>query len=245
MRSRDRQGNAGFLLVETLATMAISAFTLVALLSVASLAMRASQRENSRSQEIESATRVMSSLAREIEQIAPVRWAGAGGAFVFNGSDRSLSFSREAGMPNGGIGHQAVFLRADGNHLYQSEATLLPGNRNFGELVASDPQDLLQGRLQVRFAYFSRLDNGDEALTDTWAEAGQLPAAVRVSLASGDGVVFAARRVQIFVDAEPGCAAPGAACSLAKQLRSEDEPEPSAEKTVDADDQLGWERYAK
>lgn len=242
---RHRAGSDGFLLVEVLATMTISAFLLAALISVVALMLRASDRVGRSSQEIEDTSRVMASLSREIEQIAPLRWAGRDAAFVFAGNSQSIVFAREARAADGAIENQVVFLQGDGDRLFRKQAPLLPGAQALADIAAGNAQQILPARLTVRFAYFARLDTGQEALTNTWGNPALLPVAVRVSLLDRAGVLKSATRVQIRVDAEPGCAAPGKGlCSFVKKTGADEEQDDTG-KPIDPDDAAGWLRDTK
>ena len=241
-----RAPNGGYLLVEVLATMTISAFILAALLSIVFFTIRASQRIDRQTQAVENVGRVMAALAREIQQAAPLRWGSQGSGFVFSGDAMSLMFARENLSADGAADDQAVILRNANGQLLLSETPLLPNYRSASELVAAPQQPVLDRRFQVRFAYFSRLGNGQEALTDKWTDALQMPVAVRVSMTDGTGRLVGSTRVALRVDAEPGCAAPTKLnCSFATNVESADDAQPAAESKVEADDQLGWGRYAQ
>jgi hypothetical protein len=241
-----REANGGYLLVEVLATMTVSAFILAALLSIVSFTLRTSAHVSRQTQDIENASRVMASLVREIQAIAPLRWAGQNAGFVFQGREQGLVFAREVVAPDGAVDDRAVLLQGDGKQLFRSEASLLPAYRSAAEIAAGEKQALLDTDFQVRFAYFARLEDGQEALTNTWDNPALLPVAIRVSITDSKGALIGSSRVQIRVDAEPGCAAPTKAlCNFAADRKTDDGQPPETETPVDADDSRGWERYAK
>lgn len=245
-RAAARSGAQGFLLVEALATMAISTFLLVAMASVVSLTLRASQRAERTSQDVEETSRTLAALMRDIEQVEPVRWAGAGAGFVFEGTADSLSFARKAPLPDGSFESRFVSFRRAGLDLIAQERVLPPTATGPGDLGLVSLQDVLQKRYRVQFAYFSRLDAGQEALTDSWDNDSLLPVAVRISLFDRDGAVRGSVRIPILVDAEPGCAAPGKAlCNFVPidAAAKNDRTPPASD--VDADDKLGWLRYLR
>lgn len=226
--------------------MTISAFVLAALMSVAFFTVRASQRVDRQTRLTENVSRLMAALARDIEQIAPVHWAGPAAGFVFQATDQRLMFARQTMAPDGAPDDQTVILESKGGQLYRSEAPLLPTSRAATDIAAGMPQAMLDMPVIVRFAYFSRLASGQEALTDTWSDPTQLPVAIRVSITDPQGRVVGNTRVQLRVDAEPGCAVPDkATCSLATATPSDDDAQAAAPAPIDVDDPLGWERYAK
>lgn len=238
-----RSASGGFLLVEALATMAISAFLLVAMASVVSLMLRASERTQRTSQDIEETSRTLAMLMREIGQITPVRWAGPGAGFAFEGTSDRLSFARVMQMPDDYSEIRMVTLHSERGRLTQEERALTPTAGGLADLDPTLTQDVVQQRFSIRFAYFSRLDTGQEALTDTWGDSFLLPLAVRVSLIDRDGSSRSVR-VPILVDAEPGCAAPDkAVCSFVRGKLPNEVLEPDEETPIDPDDKLGWLRY--
>lgn len=245
--ARDRRpANEGYLLVEVLATMTISAFILAALFSAVSLTLHTAARVDRSGQSTENVSRVMAALSREIEEIAPLRWAGPNAGFVFEGAPDRLLFAREDRSSDEIDRERAVILQATGNQLLRSEAPLLPNYRTAADIAKAPAQDMLDGRFQVRFAFFSRLASGREALTDNWNNPALLPVAIRVSLSGNRGGPIASARVQVLVSAEPGCAAPArAACSLVVPATDGEDEQPEPGPKVDADDSLGWERYAQ
>ena len=241
---------SGFLLVEALTAMAIGAFLLVALGSLVSLVLRASDRTAATSQEIEEKSRIFSTLIDRIETITPQRWAGAGGGFVFEGTETTLLFARFAKSSDTGTGSRLVILASDGASL-QEEERLLPPDASTIAAVTDRATDVVSARLQqgytVRFAYFSRLPDGREALTDRWSGRRAMPVAIRVTLNDRGGKYQGSVRVPIRVDAEPGCAAPKQRiCSLVPDAASgAGNMPPAGGEPIDPDESRGWERYVR
>lgn len=226
--------------------MTISAFLLTALLSVVSFTLNASSRVDRRTESTERVSRVFAALSRDLEAIAPLRWAAPKGGFVFAGSPDRLLFARQERSDAGVPEDKVIILQASGNRLLRSEAALSSLALSEIDINAAAPQDILDGRYQLRFAYFSRLPDGREALTDGWADPAQMPVAIQLSLSDGKAPPIASARVRIRVDAEPGCAAPTkAVCSLAATPIVDGDPAPGVETQIDADDALGWGRYAQ
>lgn len=242
--ARDRRD--GYILVEVLATMTISALVLVGLVSVMSLVMRTSGRTGAASQEVEDRGRIVAALTREIEGIRPIRWAGQNPGFVFQGTDHGVVFARRIALPDGTADDRVVFLQGNQKQLIRKDVPLLPGYQGFVDLPTNGQPVLLQARYTIRFAYFARLDGGQEALVPAWTRTDQLPVAIRVSLVDDRGSPITATRIAVHVDAEPGCAAPGhGVCGLYKVAATDDGNTPATSKPVDAEDSLGWLRYAQ
>jgi type II secretory pathway pseudopilin PulG len=207
----DRQ--AGFLLVEVLATMTISALLLAALFSITSMTLRASARIERQTQQIEMRIRLLSALAREIQRAVPARWAGRNAGFIFMGDRQRVAFATELPSPGGATETVAVFI--DGAKAITRRVAIVdPAASSFAELAIGRPEPLSNGELRLAFAYFARLADGREALVETWPDARQYPVAVQVMLSDRAGE-RSTMRVRLNVDAEPGCDFPDSGrCSL-------------------------------
>eukprot|EP01035_Chromulina_nebulosa_P010374 gene10374-13943_t len=198
--ARRRKPDGGYLLVEVLATMTISAFVLSALFSMAFFTIRASERLDRRTMDTENITRVIAALSREIEQAAPLRWAGPGAGFVFQGGTQDLLFARQTAAADQAIDDRATLMQSRGDQLFLREAPLLPSDRGITDLSPGPASAMLDTPLRVRFAYFSRAENGVEALTDIWTDPAHMPVAIRVSMTTGDGILVASARIRLRVD---------------------------------------------
>jgi type II secretory pathway pseudopilin PulG len=213
-RAGDRgNGQDGFLLVEVLATMTISALLLAALFSITSMTMRISSRIERQTEQIEDRTRLLAALSREVARATPVRWAGKNGAFVFSGNQRSLAFAAEFPSPNGGSEVKAVFIDSSGA-ITRRIAEIGPAAASFDGITIGQVEAMSDGRYKLAFAYFARLGDGREALVETWPDASQFPVAIRITLSGADGTM-SSTRLKFAVDAEPGCGFPDTGrCSL-------------------------------
>lgn len=238
----------GFLLAEALVTMAIGAFLLVALGSLVRMVVRADTRAAAISGEIEASGRVLNSVARDLRAAGRIRWGGQGSGFVFSGGARRVAFALRE--PATGSIEFVTFAAQDGvsNALIRTTAELPPYASSASELPAGATLPVYTGRLAVRFAYFSRMRSGQEVLTDDWPLSVDMPSAVRIALVDpASNRIAVSLRVPLKIDAEPGCAAPRrAVCSYvengeADALEEADLPR----EAVDANDPLGWMRYAR
>ncbi|UVC12608.1 prepilin-type N-terminal cleavage/methylation domain-containing protein (plasmid) [Rhizobium sp. TH2] len=207
------KARSGFLLVELLATMTISALLLAALFSIASLTTRMSGRIQRQSESIENGTLILAALSRDIERAAPIRWAGKDAGLVFNGAERSMVFARETKFADGGTNLNAIQI--DGDRGFIRRAPDIPPQAiSFSDLAFEQPAAIWSDGYVVTFAYYGRLPDGREVLTTAWENASQLPVAVRLTLWRADKT-RSTLRVKLDTDAEPGCGFPEkGSCSL-------------------------------
>lgn len=240
---------AGFLLVEALTSMAIGALLLVALGSLVSFVLRASDRTASTSQAIEETSRIFSALSDRIETITPQRWAGARAGFVFEGTETTLFFARLPKASEAGTGSSLVILAGDGPILREEERPLPPDATGLPDVMGRETgtrATVFEQGYTVRFAYFSRLPDGQEALTDRWSGRSKMPVAIRITLMDALGRGQGSLRVPLRVDAEPGCAAPGqGVCSLVPDAPSTPGDRATENGPIDPNDSRGWERYVR
>jgi hypothetical protein len=223
----------GFLLVEVLATMTISAFLLAALFSVAAMTTRVAGRVDRQSLGIENESRIMAALTREIERIAPIRWPGRGAGFVFSGTDTKLVFAHEVDVADGGTDIEAVYLEGGPTGMARRTGSVSPVAQSFADVATSRAESVFDDRYAIRFAYYSQLADGREALMEAWTDAAQLPVAVRVTLKGRDGREAMAR-IRLLVDTEPGCAYPQkAVCRLRPGGKDGADPNPDARGRID------------
>lgn len=232
---RRGRGRAGFLMVEALATLAISAFILTALATMLNMALRAADRTAAAVSLVEQTGRAILAVERELRVVARVRFAAQAPApFVFAGSPDRITFVTHGPSPNGMRRGTAVTWRSfsdrSGSWLTRQEAPLVPGLTS-GEALNFGRQELVStGAQEVRFAYFGPAASGPgEVLVDTWTNPQRMPNAIRLSLIDpGSRVIVSSVRIPIRVDAEPACVAPeGRICSLVPSSAGEksDRPE--------------------
>lgn len=195
------------MLIEALTTMAISAFLIVALGSLVGVVFKASHRTAGTSEEIEEANRLLSTVISYVESISPQRWAGRSADFVFEGKHNRLVFARKQYGPDNRTEFHLLTLSSQPGLLVETDALLPPTAKGLADMVGGDLR-MIKSRFQLRFAFFSRLPNGQEALTNDWSSSSTMPVAVRISLIDRQNRSWGAVRVRLVVDAEVGCAAP-------------------------------------
>jgi type II secretory pathway component PulJ len=217
---RDRDG--GFLLLEALTTLALSALVIAGLLALGGGLSRAVDRAAARLEGAEAGRRSVAAMAQEIAGLARRRFAGEGDRFVFQGEPDRIAFVLDVVQVNGLAAPVAVAYQATAEReLLRAEGALPIGASAFADADLSRPRRLEIGGELVRFAYVERLEDGGEIVTDSWNKPSALPRAVRVDRVDpATGAVLASRRVALVSETEPGCAAPGVAfCSTAKKRK--------------------------
>lgn len=230
----------GFILVEVLVTMMISAFLLVVLFSVVSLTVRSFERTSRTGEEMETTSRVLSALKRDIGLVSRVTFSGEDAGFVFTGTRDHLIYAYERVRGELGemrVANLAVEVVQGGYALRRSEAVFVPSVGHVEELSFGAPEDIYIGPLVVRFAYFDVLADGGEALVDEWTQSTKLPTAIRITFGgAGATAPELLLRIPLLITADPGCAAPEVATCLSI--------EPAAK--VDANDgPQDWWRYVQ
>ncbi len=210
--ARDRRG--GFLMVEALAVLAISAAILLALGSLTRLMLHQADALAERTARLERAEQGLSALARDIGRIARARWDGPERErFVFAGEPWRLLFALDRPAADGSALREtvAVLLRSDGSgasgRVTRAEAPLPPGLSGPDALAFGPERVLYEGPARIRFAYVAtRTDTTPELIVDAWPQLGPPPVAVRLGLADpASGEVASALRVPVRAEAEPGC----------------------------------------
>lgn len=218
-----RARNAGFVLVEALTTLTITALLMASLVTLVGFLMTAGDKASNNLQSVEITSRTFATLDRDIRGASRIRWGGEDRSFfIFNGLKDRILFVREEPDDSGllqswAIAYQTI-PRDGGTRLVRAVAKLPPGALDLSELEFGPQTQVYSGPAEFRFAFYGATEDGtSETLTDNWAEANQMPNAVRISLANiKTGELVDQIRIPFQVDAEPGCAAPGSGgyCSL-------------------------------
>lgn len=231
-----RDARGGFLLVEALAVLAISAAILVGLASLTQLLLRQADGLAARTERLELRERTLAALSRDIRALARIRFEGPDRErFVFAGTPDRLLFAREASaeMP-AEAGAVAVLLQsADESgqvRLLRAESPLLPGMAGFDDLRFGPVRTLLdRDPARIRFAYVAAAtEKTPELILDAWPPESPPPAAVRIGLADpATGELVSSLRVAILHEAEPGCARAKTHWCSRTDLGAEEEDETS------------------
>lgn len=205
---RDRSG--GYLLIEALATLALSALVIAGLLSLSAVFVRSSDRSAARVERLETGPRTIAAIARDIRALVRLRWAGGGDRFVFLGLPDRIVFAIAPVQANGLRAPLVVAYQVPETGVaLRAEAPLPAGATTVSDLSFAPARRLSVGAATLRFAYVDRPPAGGEIITDSWDKPDALPFAVRIDRVDpADGRIEASLRAPVVVDAEPGCAAP-------------------------------------
>jgi general secretion pathway protein J len=236
-RAPRHRGSSGYLLVETLATLAISAAVLAGLASALGLVLRTGDRAAARVEEMERSGRAVAAMARDIRHLARLRWSGAARrSFVFSGEPDRILFARWTRDADGFPAAEVVVLQSlatdAGGRLLKATAPLPTGAAILSDLRVGPAEEVYSGPSLIRLAYVARPENGGaEILVDAWPSATALPVAVRIGILDpATGRLASSVRVPVLVEAEPGCAAPKTAfCSRVDPSKPSGEGGSSAE----------------
>jgi general secretion pathway protein J len=203
----DRNGEAGFTLIEALAALALTGLVLSALATLTAQFMPNWNRGIDRIQQSELVGLAMQRISADL---AAAEFVPAGHEDrpkpLFEGTPLSVSFVRTAIGPNVGIGLDVVRIgeTTDRDHLVtvRSHTPFTPlrqGGSLSEQLRFSDPVVLLRAPLRLSFAYAGP----DKVFRDEWHDADRLPVAVRLTVReAGSGHVLAVSTVApVHVDA--------------------------------------------
>jgi hypothetical protein len=236
-RTSRGRGPSGYLLVETLATFAISASILAGLASALGLVLRTGDRAAARVEEMERSGRAVAAMARDIRHLARPRWSGAARrSFVFSGEPDRILFARWTRDADGLPAAELIVLQSvatETGGLLKATAALPSGAMTLSALCVGPAEEVYGGPSLIRLAHFARSENGGpEVLVDAWPSATALPAAVRIGMV--DPATGRLSSLRVLVEAEPGCASPKTAfCSRADPKASSREGESSADGSHD------------
>lgn len=234
--SHVRSRSAGFLLVEALATIAVSAIILSAVGSLLGLMSRQADRTAERTERLDVAGHVLAALARDIGSTARARWAGPGQRnFVFAGLPDRMLFSLDRIDADGTPRSLAILLQGTemkvGSAVLRAEAPLSPLDRDETALDFAAAHTIYAGTGQVRFAYIVAPSAGaPELVVDAWPSGETLPIAVRVAFTDpASQEILSSLRVSLRIEADSGCAAPRKAfCSRIDPRSVEEQGGPGA-----------------
>ncbi|WP_237154320.1 hypothetical protein [Oryzibacter oryziterrae] len=205
-----RPSRAGYVLVEALATLTLSALVIAALASLVALQLRSADRASALLDAHEHQLRPLDAVAREIAGAVRARWAADNSqTFIFNGLADRILFVERVGSP-GRSELRAVAFQNEatdaGNRLLRAEARVPPGAMTLDDLHFSPSVAVDTSPYQYRFSFVLPATAGQETVNPTWTDAGKLPQAIYVSLYNpGRRVAVAMIRAPLPIEAEPAC----------------------------------------
>lgn len=146
---------------------------------------------------------------------------------LFDGSPASATFVRTAIGPNGSAGLEIVRLAesAEDHGLVRSRSpfTLFAaGDADAGEFEFSDAILLVRDPFRISFAFAGR----DRTWRETWRNAAQLPAAVRITVRNGatDEILAVSTATLLHISAPAACAHVNSAVGCIQQLERSEDP---------------------
>ena len=184
-RRKNRQGEAGFTLIEIVVAMTLMVGVLAALASVTAQWLPNWNRGFAHVQRAELLARGLERLVADLSAAELVSANGKTRQPLFEGGELSVRFVRPAIGPNTRPGLEFVSIAMtagkEGAALVRTRApfTLLPRNAGIADVTNfSDPVVLMRQFYRVVFAYAG----ADHIWRNTWRNADELPAAVRVTV---------------------------------------------------------------
>lgn len=184
-RGNNRRGEAGFTLIEIVVAMTLMVGVLAALASVTAQWLPNWNRGFAHVQRAELLARGLERLVADLSAAELVSANGKTRQPLFDGGELSVRFVRPAIGPNTRPGLEFVSIAMtagkEGAALVRMRApfTLLPRNAGIADVTNfSDPVVLMRQSYRVVFAYAG----ADHIWRNTWRNADELPAAVRVTV---------------------------------------------------------------
>lgn len=205
-----RDGEAGFLLADMLATMTISALVLVGLAGLGALMLRTADRSVAAIDATDGLGRTLLSLDHLVRGTSRARLDGsAGRLFLFHGDDHRLVLASRAQGAGALPVTRAVAIRSDPDGSVSRAEAAIPSNlAAVGDLQFGPAHAIYAGRLRLRFAYEGPAPTGKAAgpAAALWAVGDRMPVAVTIeAVEAATGRVIAGVRSVIAADADIGC----------------------------------------
>lgn len=217
--SRRRQAEAGFTLLEALASIALMGLIAGAIATVTAQWMPNWDRSQSRTQRNEQLATALDRLVADLSAAEYVTPNGVTNVPIFRGDQSTLVFVRSAVGPNMRPGLELVKIAETtdslGPALVRTRASFVPvGTGNPSPDPIAGPVVLLRAPLRAAFAYAGR----DGKWENSWHHTGELPAAIRFDIRDGEGrlVVSTATRVHIDMKAPQPDQSNGAPANAAR-----------------------------
>jgi prepilin-type N-terminal cleavage/methylation domain-containing protein len=213
VRAYIRNSRGGFTLLELLAAMAVGA---VVLAGLAGLIRNVGLTFEAGTRGVGNAERLLLAVERLAGDFASVRYlqksADESVRAVFIGGPKKVAFVSAAGVAANLSGEEVVILEVEESgelsRLVRRRSRWLGARTPLAEVKPTDPVVLIEGRLQIAFAY------ADQALVwkDRWVDAPDLPRFVRLLMRdkTTGATTFGFPDFPIRSDAPPACSKPDA-----------------------------------
>lgn len=185
-----RSTASGFTLLEILAALAIAAAIIVGTTALLHDVVLNFDRGTRRVSEAERLLQAVDRLATDFASARfvlpsnPTGIPGSQGAVLFTGDAANVTFVAAGGVAVGPQGEEMVKLsvETDGevSRLVRRRAAWLEPHRQFPDLAPQDPVVLLEGKVDISFAYGRTTPEGELTWSDSWTGGSGLPRLVRV-----------------------------------------------------------------
>ena len=221
MMATVRPAIRGFTLIEALASLAIVSAVLVATAALIHNVAFNFDRGAGRADNAEHLLLAIERLAGDFGSARPVRQAasGANAAVAFIGGPAQIRFVAAGGVAAGPQGEEVIGLAVEDHdgtsRLIRRRAAWLGPQTPFQSLTLQDPVPLIEGRVDIGFAFARVAADGAVTWSETWNAQLLLPRWVRLSVrdrASGAELVPGAQ-FRLHADAPFDCASQGAQAS--------------------------------
>lgn len=235
MPARRDQTRQGFTLVEMLAALAVAASAIAALTIAVGVAVATWSRGNTGAEFVDTVGRATARFGDDVASLMPWRFAlGNEDRVLFSGDAREVIFAAIAqtgyfGQPRLRlVSYRAI--KSPGGYTIQRRVARMPADpKRLGNVIWTDPVDLLTDVATPRFAYYTP-DQRGSTWTDTWQGGSTLPRVVRLSFTVGDRPVII--DAAVIVDAERDCLLPASRINCtAKANPVKDETEATAQES--------------
>jgi general secretion pathway protein J len=212
MTARRRSRRAGYVMIEALAALAVSAMVLAALPLASGILIRSWEKATTGSDTLDRLSTGLSVVRREISEMRRDRFfeRGGDGPYAFLATSNSLGMVVPDHSGRSKTGQDIILIapraEANGNSLVRGMASFRPDMKNFESLKLDDEVVLLSGPWKYRFYYAAR-ERRELKWYDRWLDEQDLPLAIRLDVLdyiTGKRVI-PSLVVPLRVLAEPGC----------------------------------------
>jgi prepilin-type N-terminal cleavage/methylation domain-containing protein len=232
-RLRVRGAARGFTLIEVLAALAIAS---VVIIGTAALVHTVSFNFDRGTRGVSNAEHLLLAVERLTAdfgsaRLVPQSDGGAGEMVAFRGESAQVKFVAAGGVAAGPRGEELVSLTVEqtddgASHLIRRRAAWLGPRVPFENIGLRDPVHLIDGRVDIAFAFGRLAADGTVIWSETWNGQPLLPRLVRLTVrdrASGTELI-AGTQFLLRADAPIGCAQLAAAAECLTGGKPQNEP---------------------